>query len=40
MFFSRLAINQNVVEVRGTELIEVLAESVVNEPLKRSGSAY
>jgi hypothetical protein len=39
MFFFRLAINQNVVEVRGTELIEVLAESIVNKPLKRSRSA-
>jgi hypothetical protein len=40
MFFFRLTINQNVVEVRGIELIEVLAESVINKPLERSRSAY
>jgi hypothetical protein len=40
MFFFRLTINQNVVEVYGIELIEVLVESVINKPLERSRSAY
>jgi hypothetical protein len=34
VFFSGLTINQDVVEVRGTELIEVVAERVVNKPLE------
>jgi hypothetical protein len=40
MFFFRLTINQNIVEVRRIELIEVLTEGVINKPLERSRSAY
>jgi hypothetical protein len=40
MFFFRLTINQNVVEVRRIELIKVLAEGVINKHLERSRSAY
>jgi hypothetical protein len=36
VFFSGLTINQDIVEVRGAELIKVAAERVVNEPLKGS----
>jgi hypothetical protein len=36
VFFPGLTINQDVVEVRGVELIEVVVERVVNKPLKGS----
>jgi hypothetical protein len=36
MFFSGLTINQDIVEVRGIELVKVVVERVVNEPLKGS----
>ena len=36
VFFSGFAIYQDVVEVCGAELIEVVAERVVNKPLKGS----
>jgi hypothetical protein len=36
VFFSGLTINQDIVEVRGVELVKVVAERVVNEPLKGS----
>ena len=37
MFLFRSTINQNIVEVRGIELIEVFTKGVVNKSLKRSG---
>jgi hypothetical protein len=36
VFFLGLTVNQDIVEVRGTELVEVVAERVVNEPLEGS----
>jgi hypothetical protein len=36
VFFSGLTINQDIVEVRGVELVKVVVERVVNEPLKGS----
>jgi hypothetical protein len=36
MFFSGLTINQDIVEVRGVELVKVVVERVVNKPLKGS----
>ena len=38
VFFPGLTINQDVVKVRRTELVEVVAERVVNKPLKGSRS--
>jgi hypothetical protein len=34
--FSGLIVNQDVVKVRGAELVEVVAERVVNKPLEGS----
>ena len=34
MFFPGLIINQDVVKVRRTELVEVVVERVVNKPLE------
>ena len=34
VFFLGLTINQDVVKVRRTELVEVVAERVVNKPLE------
>jgi hypothetical protein len=34
--FSGLTVNQDVVKVRGAELVEVVAERVVNKPLEGS----
>jgi hypothetical protein len=34
--FSGLTINQDVVKVRGAELVEVVAERIVNKPLEGS----
>jgi hypothetical protein len=36
VFFSGLTIDQDVVKVRRAELVEVVAERVVNKPLKGS----
>ena len=36
VFFPGLTVNQDVVKVRRAELVEVVAERVVNEPLKGS----
>jgi len=36
VFFVGLAINQDIIEVRGVELVEVVAERVVNKPLEGS----
>jgi hypothetical protein len=36
VFFSGLTINQDIVEVCGAELVKVVVERVVNEPLKGS----
>jgi hypothetical protein len=36
VFFVGLAINQDIVEVRRAELVEVVAERVINKPLEGS----
>ena len=36
VFFPGLTVNQDVVKVRGAELVEVVAERVVNKPLEGS----
>jgi hypothetical protein len=36
VFFLGLTINQDIVEVRGVELVKVVIERVVNKPLKGS----
>ena len=36
VFFVGLTINQDIIEVRGAELVEVVAERVVNKPLEGS----
>jgi hypothetical protein len=36
MFFPYSTIDQDIVEVRGVELVEVFTEGVVNKSLKRS----
>ena len=36
IFFLGLTINQDVVKVRRAELVEVVVERVINEPLKGS----
>jgi hypothetical protein len=38
VLFSGLTVNQDVVKVRGTEPVEVVAERVVNKPLEGSRS--
>jgi hypothetical protein len=34
VFFAGLTINQDIIEVRGVELVEVVVERVVNKPLE------
>jgi hypothetical protein len=40
VFFLCFTIDQDVVEIRGTELVEIFTESIVNKSLERSRSSY